>query len=398
MTHHYTDITKQLPLGQLSSDEVSIILSGISKSSSTNPEEPHIVYYGGDFKVTYKSGTRTILKIAVSTKFWSTSKSNILDEFEQSVSPSEEQIYSRVVFNGGEDLNIPPFRWGNLFQLGRVPDGNPKTSELWALYPCLFQYKIPITGNLRLDAFRGQDIFRQTFLPLIPLLKQYCTTDLQYNGSSSLRKAWALTGMDAIIESQWVQLDYLLKVPVSRESFHTYSEVETKQLPTHNLDPSWLSSSNVSLGYAAYENLSHEDKNLFLLGCEWLNKAITASEKTDSFLFVMIMLEIFLPNDSEPCDSCGQRKYGISKKFKTFIPEVIGADWISDFESVLGKLYSLRCKIAHSGVAIGQYSSGLVPLELKEDDQLIYSFDLARQFLVSWLFLKSNIHNNQSEA
>lgn len=398
MAHLYTDITEQLPLSQLSSDEVSIILSGFSQSSSINPEEPNIVHYGRDFKTTYKSGTRTIREIVVSSKYWSANKSKILDKFEQSTSPGEEHIYSRVVFNSGEELSIPPFKWGDLFQLGRVPDGNPKPNELGALYPCLFQFKAPITGDLRLDSFRGQDIFRKTFLPLIPLLRQYCTTHLQYKGSSSPRKSWALTKTGNNIESQWVQLDYFLKIPDGRESFFFYSTPEVKQLPASNLDPSWLSSSCVSSGYAAYESLDQEYKDLFLLGCEWLNKAITANEKTDSFLFIMIMLEIFLPNDSEPCGSCGQQKYSINKKFKTYIPEVIGADWTSNFESTLEKLYSLRSKIAHSGVSIGQLSSGLMPLEIKEDNQLRYSFDLARQFLVSWLFMKSNIQKNETKA
>jgi hypothetical protein len=208
----------------------------------------------------------------------------------------------------------------------------------------------------------------------------------------------ALIETENNIESQWVQLHYFLKIPVNHESFYSYFDPEAKQLQVSSLDPFWLSSLNVSSGYAAYDSLSNEDRDIFLLGCEWLNKAITADGRTDSFLFIMIMLEIFLPSDSEPCGSCGQRKYSISKKFKTFIPEVIGADWTSNFESTLGKLYSLRSKIAHSGVAIGKNSSGLMPLEIKEDNQLRYSFDLARQFLVSWLFMKSSTQQNVARA
>jgi len=257
MTHLYTDITKELPLSRLSSEEVSIILSGFSQRSSINPEEPNIVDYGSDFRTIYKAGTRTIHKIIVSTEYWSTSKSSILDKFEQSTSPYEEHICSRVVFSDGKELSIPPFKWGNGFQLGSVPDGNPKPNELSALHPCLFQFKVPTTGDLRLDAFREQDIFRKTFLPLIPLLRQYCNTHLQYNGNSSSRKSWALTETENNIESQWVQLDYFLKTPVNRELFYSYFDPEPKQLPVSSMDPFWLSSLNVSSGYAAYDSLSN---------------------------------------------------------------------------------------------------------------------------------------------
>ena len=172
--------------------------------------------------------------------------------------------------------------------------------------------------------------------------------------------------------------------------YHKYLQPLVKQLPVYKTDIYWLSAENISIVYSIYELLNNYDKEMFLLGCEWFNKAITANESTDQFLFIMIMLEIFLPKDTEICDSCSQNIYSINKKFKTFIPEIIGEGWTTNFDKVLGKLYNLRSDISHNGVAVAERSLGLIPNVLKEENQVSYAFDLARQFLISWLVKKHN--------
>lgn len=398
MKQSLIDITSQLPLEKLSSQEVAIILRQFISGSSHSSEDPHIVNYGNAFKVRYKSGERRILKVTASKDYWTDKKKEILTEFKKAINPNDEKIFSRVVFTRGKDLYTPPFKWSDIFQLGRIPDGNPKPKYSSGLFPCLFQFKVPVTGSLSLDNYRGQEFFRKTFLPLIPLLRQYCTTNIQYDNKSTSKKAWAVSLEEDEIETQYVQLDYFLNTDVSEDSFFSYAQPKARQLPIENHDFHWFGALDLSRGYLAYESLSNENKELFLLGCEWFNKAITASDDTDSFLFIMIMLEIFLPNDSEPCDECGQPVYSINQKFKTYIPDVIGKKWTSNFETTLGKLYSLRCKIAHQGIALAQYSAGLLPLEIKERRQLEYSIDLARQFLVSWLFMKLKEHKDKGEA
>lgn len=389
MKQSLIDITSQLPLKKLSSEEVAIVLNQFICGSSHSSEDPHIVHYGSVFKVRYKSSDRKIIEISAAKSYWSEKKDQVLKEFKKAINPDEEQIFSRVVFTSGEDLYTPPFKWKGIFQLGRIPEGNPKPRYPMALHPCLFQFKVPITGDIRLDNYRAQESFREQFLPLIPLLRQYCTTNIQYDSKSRITKAWAVSMEEDELETQYVQLDYFIKTDISKESFFKYDQPKTKQLPVHGHDYKWLSALDLSRGYLAYEILSNENKEIFLLGCEWFNKAITATDDTDSFLFIMIMLEIFLPKDSEPCEECGQPVYSINQKFKTYIPEVIGKNWTRDFERTLGKLYSLRSKIAHQGTALAQYSSGLMPLEIKERKQLEYAINLARQFLVSWLYVKS---------
>lgn len=389
------DISNQIDIKNLTAEEIDIILSGISGTSSINPDEPNVVSYGGNFRVLYKSKDRKVLKISVDNKYWKIDKDKIIGEFHNASNPTSDKIYTKAIYSSGQELSTYPFRWRDQFQLGRPPEGESKPKELSALYPCLFQYKVPFTGNLRLDVHRSGKYFEKYFLPLIPILRQYCTTHLQYDSNKSSRKSWAIINNENEISSEWVQLDYFFKSRFSTSDFFEYNQPSLKKLPCFELDHYWLSSRDLSVGYFAYESLPEEKKRKFLLGCEWFNKAIMTPEPTDKFLFIMIMLEIFLPNESTPCKECRQPIYGINKKFKIYIPEIIGESWTPDFEKVLGNLYSLRSGIAHSGVAIAQSHGGLIPVQIKERNQLDYLLSLGRQFLISWL---SVMYEQQKQA
>ena len=381
------DLCSQIDTEKLSPDEINIILGGITNCSSMKPEEPHVVSYGDSIKVVFKSKERKILRITVEDSFWRENESKIVNTFNLANNPASEKIYNRVVFSGFEELSIPPFMWRDEFQIGRVPDGNPKPYEKIALYPCLFQFKSPVVGNLRLDIHRSNEIFKRRFLPLIPILRHYCTTNLQFDPSGSIKKSWALTQSGNEYTSEWLQLDYDLKSDLSTEDFHHYKQPSVKQLPVSETDMYRLSSTNLSIAYHAYEILPYKEKEKFLLGCEWFNKSVTAHEPTDRFLFMTIMLEIFIPNDSTNCDECNQPVYGVNRRFKTYVSETIGKDWTQDFEKVLGNIYALRCGVSHNGIAVAQHSSGFIPVQWKEREQLDYLFNLGRQFLISWLGL-----------
>lgn len=387
------DLSLHVELGELSPEEVTIILGGITTGSSTVPEKPNVIVYGQSIEVLYKSHHKRILKISVERIFWKKNKAKILEAFHSANNPLSEKIYSRVVFSAGKELPIPPFKWRDAFQLGRLPEGNPQPKYIGSLHPCLFQFKSPYTGKLMLDSHRSQEAFKKLFFPLMPLLRQYCTTHLQCDTNRNIKNAWVLSKEgEEEITSEWLQLGYVLNSSFSSNVYHQYDQPEVKLLPIHEYDCFWLQSIDISTGYSAYECLPKEVKEKFLLGCEWFNKAITSDEPTEQFLFITIMLEIFLPKDKKSCDKCKQSIYGINQKFKTYIPVVIGENWTTDFEQVLGKIYSLRSAIAHGGIAVAQHSAGLIPLHLIEQSKLNYLFDLGRQFLISWLRKESEKH------
>lgn len=225
-------------------------------------------------------------------------------------------------------------------------------------------------------------------MPLIPFLRQWCSTAIECDLDKSSRHEWVLVEEGDGFESKWSQLDYFLKSDLSKDTWHEYLNPAITRLPVKSLDPCWLNSLELSQAYSAYVALSAENKETFLLGCEWFNKAITARSSTEQFLLMIIMLEVFLPKENTKCDACGQVSYGVNQKFKSYIPDIMGKDWTPDFAKVLGNLYSLRSEIAHNGVSMKQQSVGLNPAEIRERGHLEYLLQLCRQFLVSWLLRK----------
>ena len=144
--------------------------------------------------------------------------------------PLSEKIYSRVVFSSGEKLPELTFKWKEDFQLGTVPSGNPQPKELLGLHPCLFQFKVPQTNNIWLNKYRAEEVFKKRFLPLIPLLRQYCMTSLQC-GVKNSNKEWVLTEVEGGVESKYLQVGYFFKSPFSSDKYYQYIQTETKKLP-----------------------------------------------------------------------------------------------------------------------------------------------------------------------
>ncbi|WP_415912784.1 hypothetical protein [Neptuniibacter sp. QD37_11] len=385
------NITNLLPINDFSIEEVSIIFSNIAQCSSIcQTDENTVVFGSGNIRVKFKKDASRILEITAQKEFWKTHKKQIIDTFKKAATPNKFKIYSRVVFTSGREVLFPPFRWRDDFQLGRIPSGNPKAGDYCPKQPSLFQFKVAVCDIPFLDAYRAEKKFQATFLPLVPIFRQHCTTDLHCDMNSTIGFDWALSETEGGYTSSFSQLGYHLESSLSKQDWHAYSQPEIKHLPIEGMDFYWLSASSVSTTYQAYEQLSEEDKDLFLLGCEWFVKSITARNSTDKFLFMMIMLEIFLPNESSSCGECGQPKFGINQKFKTYIPEVIGERWTINFTKILSDLYSLRSKIAHQGMAVAQHTSSLIPASCREDSQVRYLVELGRQFLVSWLFRKQS--------
>jgi len=383
------DITNLLSLDDFSPEEVSIIFSNIAQCSSIcQTDENTVVFGSGKIRVKFKKDSSRILNITAQKEFWKTYKNKIIDTFNKAAKPNKFKIYSRVVFTSGREVLFPPFRWRDEFQLGRMPSGNPKAGDYCPKQPCLFQFKVAVCDIPFLDSHRAEKRFQAAFLPLVPIFRQYCTTDLHCDLNSATGFDWVLNETENGYTSNFSQLGYHIESTLSNQDWHAYSQPDIKHLPIQGMDFYWLSVSSVSTAYQAYEHLSAQDKELFLLGCEWFVKSISARNSTDKFLFMMIMLEIFLPNESSSCSECGQPKFGINQKFKTYIPEVIGDRWATNFTKVLSDLYSLRSKIAHQGMAVAQLTSSLVPVTCREDGQVRYLVELGRQFLVSWLLRK----------
>jgi hypothetical protein len=353
-----------------------------------SPEQPHTAVYGNAIWVEHKTDGGRILRISADRSYYNENIEKIRSCFNIATSPTEARIYHRVVYSVGGDLPTPPIKWKGEFQLSRIPDGNPKPVELLGRFPCLFQFSAPHSNLPWLDAHRAEVYFKKSFLPLIPMLMQYCMTKIIFVCSDNMSKIWTVRiDIDkSEMENIYGSVGYICKTELDNMSFFQHHDCEIRQLPTGDIDPYWLSSIHLSNAYNVYENLDDDRKNKFLLGCEWLNKALNASDRNDQILFLTIMLEIFIPTNRIKCNECGQERYGIARAFKEYIPEIIGKDWIHGFSSALRDIYSLRSRISHCGIGVAQHLSGMIPQQWRQQRQVDFTFDLARQFLISWLY------------
>lgn len=384
------NITDLLSLHKFSSEEVSIIFSNIVGSSHIPSDGDHKVVFGaGDIRVTFKNDSSRVLRVEVLKPYWETHRKRIIDTFNKAAVPASTKIDSRVVFSAGREVLFPPFRWKDKFQLGRMPEGNPKSENFCYRQPNLFQFRVSQSGIHFLDSYRAEKTFKASFLPLVPILAKFSNTQLYYDLDSTVEKAWVIKQSKNKVISEWVQLGYFPETSFNQEDWHAYTQPDIKHLPVSEIDLYWPSSIHLSTWVNAFELLPGADKELFLLGCEWFIKSSSASNPTDKFLFMMIMLEIFLPNEASSCEECGQPKYGIRQNFKTMIPDIIGDQWTENFTKVLNDLYTLRSKIAHEGMAVAKLSTILLPSRFREETYLRYLSSLGQQFLVSWLMSKA---------
>lgn len=386
MSSNNLKITHELDFSGLSVSEASLVLGSMESSASYAPKDKvskYRVKYGRNLEVVYKADGSRIVDVYSNQAYWSGSKNELLRKIALAKSPESEKIITKIVFTRGKEFSIPPFRWEKRFQIGRVPEGNPMPEYPTGHFPCLFQYRTPITGMGWLDQLRMKEYFKKYFYPLIPILKQKASVHLSFPEHSGFE--WTIGCEDELHSTRYRQLGYEPVSEFNESAFYGYEE-QLKFFPVVTPDFHWLSAGEVSLLYSQYLGLSEDDRKKYILACEWFNKALGQSEATDKFLSIMIMLEIFLSNDSVGCEACGQKKFSIAQNLKTFVPSVIGQSWLDEFDKVLGDLYSLRSGIAHKGIAIAQNSFVMTPKEISQGDQVRLLFDLGRQFLVSWLF------------
>lgn len=141
---------------------------------------------------------------------------------------------------------------------------------------------------------------------------------------------------------------------------------------------------------------SKDDYEIFLKACHWYHKAVCAEGSTERLLFFVIMIEMFLDNESERCDKCDSQLFGISQKFREFIKARL-TDWLiaeEEAEKWAKKLYGLRSKIAHEGVSLMAedmgFGSGWVPSDWDEMHFMRPLSRICAVILLSWLQQKAH--------
>ena len=138
--------------------------------------------------------------------------------------------------------------------------------------------------------------------------------------------------------------------------------------------------------------MNAESREQFINACRWYLKSVEADDATTAFMNLIIMIESFLPDDSDCCPKCGQSRYSVSKKFKDFLGyHLIPNNKRSGHEDqgikqIANKLYNLRCSIAHGGAMLESHMTGtIIPDQVRKQRLLEDLYSLGSRLLVSLL-------------
>lgn len=123
---------------------------------------------------------------------------------------------------------------------------------------------------------------------------------------------------------------------------------------------------------------------------------LQSSRKSIALLSIFTALETMVDIENsefvpETCESCGQQKFAISKKFKKFLSKYVSTN--PDYNSKYNKLYSLRSKIVHTGDLLkSEHLFNEATLKKIDDEALTIQelIQICRFSIVRWV-----IHNSK---
>jgi len=141
----------------------------------------------------------------------------------------------------------------------------------------------------------------------------------------------------------------------------------------------------------SYFNLSNDIKPIVNQAMYHFRNGVELSEtkKTLSLLSLFTSLETMVDLEhrgfkAEQCESCGQQKFKISKKFRDFLTKYVS----SKSKSKFNKLYSLRSKIVHTGKLLeSEFLYSEASLKKKEEENLTLTevIQICRLSIVNWV-------------
>jgi hypothetical protein len=94
--------------------------------------------------------------------------------------------------------------------------------------------------------------------------------------------------------------------------------------------------------------LNPEDSKNFAIASTWFSQIRTLWKESSSAAFIAAVsaIEAVLEKKAETCSSCGQPKFGVTKKFKTFIKQYV-PDVQKRYSDELKLIYRVRSDLAH---------------------------------------------------
>jgi hypothetical protein len=194
------------------------------------------------------------------------------------------------------------------------------------------------------------------------------------------------------IVPSFIKMDFNPKTPVaeSQEMKEYYGGMAIEKFT-----PTVIHPENLATLLEKYFTFSDEMKDVFDKSLRLFNQALEIMSTMPSLSIVAYISSIenlvthqHLGEPEDTCD-CGQIKYGVSKKFKSFICDSIKAESNRKRNKYVDMIYDLRSKIVHAGgLHLNDLDNYFWKLNEEENPFLLFEIEqITRISIINW-FIK----------
>lgn len=335
-------------------------------------------------------GNSVIVKYYKSMNIEAIYVSEIYDE--QAIAQLQADIAEALATDRGTEVNriflhspCPTegyFRHGDTFQILPPPSTAPQPDQMIGDYSFVLEYSFQKSPDMRINVYRCHKKQWEISLLLNALLRHGLKLP-----NRSVTKEWALVTHEIPLVSRYQQLGYFSPDEDGRakdpSGFTSVAEYEQLQmLDTHDyyskagiaINDSQTIPTNLQQSLEAFDGLDDAEKEKFLRASYWSHVAsrVFATSGTAAFIALVNAIEVFLPDSSERCKTCGRSTSsescptcnqpsaaGPTKHFRDFLEE--HSPGVP--EASRKKLYEMRSKFTHG--------ASLMPGDL---DDIVFRF------------------------
>lgn len=260
------------------------------------------------------------------------------------------------------------FRYQDRFQIAPKPAASPgPRNRIVDDQPLLLRVRYRKSGNFQVDSMRLRRATTLYARILGLLLVRRIKLASRYT-----QFAWAIDMSDPQnVTSQWRQLGYILNRTFQQDDFDRVDDHPS--LPTLDASSYYRKSfhhstfslhipHNLSQSLDVVMALTAEDRERFLTACEWYATYWRVAPQSSSAAYVALVtaIESLIAEAAAPhCETCGQPRYRLGKRFQDFIRT--HAPFAGQRSAEVRRLYDVRSQLTHG-------------LALMEDDRAPWVF------------------------
>ena len=245
------------------------------------------------------------------------------------------------------------YRYKDAFQILPIPAAAPHAPFVVADHPLVLQFSYIISADLGINSKR----FKEKTTKLTRILSVVCRPAI-FPRSRYTRFFWNTSFDDDECTVKWLQEGYgypgFTPAPTG---FSTVSEFPQITLFPKNeyysdafVEPDYelvlpdLIDEYLDKVFA----LRGEDAKRFAIASTWFSQvsALWMESNSSAFVAAVSAIEALIDKKSEPCEACGQPKFGVTKKFAGFLEEYV-PNIRTRFPQELKQIYRVRSSLAH---------------------------------------------------